>query len=265
MPSVASADEIPIPMRLLFLALLLPLSVHAAGPRARVLVVSFQSLGVDPETMNRVGDTLRAELSAQQWVAVDGAETQRVLRAATMCGEDLECLATLGQRADARWVLAWGFGKVGASYLFTSLLVETTTGTKRASFNEKLPSVSDDSGPLARRAVTALFQGVSRVADEKPFEPPPPPPSLVAERRLVAPTLVSGGVGVAGALVAGVFGVLAATNYGRLQNALVVDRPGLVGQQRTWNLVADVGLGAAILGGAAALVLFILGAPETAR
>jgi hypothetical protein len=252
-------------MRLLFLALLLPLSVHAAAPRARVLVVSFQSLGVDPETMNRVGDTLRTELSAQQWVAVDGAETQRVLRAATMCGEDLECLATLGQRADARWVLAWGFGKVGASYLFTSLLVETTTGTKRASFNEKLPSVSDDSGALARRAVTALFQGVSRVADEKPFEPPPPPPSLVAERRLVAPTLVSGGVGVAGALVAGVFGVLAATNYGRLQNALVVDRPGLVGQQRTWNLVADVGLGAAILGGAAALVLFILGAPETTR
>ncbi|MCU0695886.1 MAG: hypothetical protein MUC96_05100 [Myxococcaceae bacterium] len=238
--------------RLLPLVFLFASSALAAPLQSRVLVVSFQSLGLSPETMGRVGDTLRTELSAQQWVPIDGAETQRVLRAASMCGEDVECLATLGQRADARWVLAWGFGKIGSSYLFTSLLVETASSTKRSTFTEKVASADADAGPLARSAVSALFQNVSRAAA---------PSAETSGRRLLAPTLASAGVGVAATALTVIFGVLAATNYGQLQTALPAEQARLTGQQRTWNLVADVSLGTAIAAGATALVLFILGAP----
>ncbi|MDX2011223.1 MAG: hypothetical protein SFW67_13575 [Myxococcaceae bacterium] len=239
--------------RLLPLVFLFATSALAAPLKSRVLVVSFQSLGLSPETMGRVGDTLRTELSAQQWTPIDGAETQRVLRAASMCGEDVECLATLGQRADARWVLAWGFGKIGSSYLFTSLLVETATSTKRSTFTEKVASADADAGLLARGAVSALFQNVSRE--------PTAPSTEATGRRLVAPTLASAGVGVAATALTVIFGVLAATNYGQLQNALPAEQERLIGQQRTWNLVADVSLIAAITASATALVLFIVGSP----
>jgi hypothetical protein len=170
-----------------------------------------------------------------------------------MCGEDVECLATLGQRADARWVLAWGFGKVGSGFLFTSLLVETPTSTKRAAFTEKVPSADADASPLAARAVTALFQNVSRVVEE--------PKAPAAERRFLAPTVISGGAAVVGVALTVIFGVMAANNYGQLQNALLGDRAALVTQQRSFNLIADVSLGAAVVTGATALILFILGTP----
>lgn len=243
---------------LLLLALTLPM-VALAEPQQRVLVVSFQSLGVEPSVMERVGDGLRAQSTAATWQALDGAETQRVLRAATMCGEDLECLATLGQRADARWVLAWGFGKIGSSYLFTALLVETPTSAKLASFSEKLPSIPDDASPLAQRAVAALFKDVKRPVV---VEPPPPPP--VPERRLVTATLVSASVAGAATIATTILGVMAATHFPRLATALSVDRPALDRTQRLYNVGADVSLGVAIVSGVTALVLFLLGAPAEA-
>lgn len=243
---------------LLLLALTLPM-VALAEPQQRVLVVSFQSLGVEPSVMERVGDGLRAQSTAATWQALDGAETQRVLRAATMCGEDLECLATLGQRADARWVLAWGFGKIGSSYLFTALLVETPTSAKLATFSEKLPSIPDDASPLAQRAVAALFKDVKRPVV---VEPPPPPP--VPERRFVTATLVSASVAGAATIATTILGVMAATHFPRLATALSVDRPALDRTQRLYNVGADVSLGVAIVSGVTALVLFLLGAPAEA-
>jgi hypothetical protein len=101
--------------------------------------------------------------------------------------------------------------------------------------------------------VTALFQDVSRAVDE--------PTAARGERRFLVPMAVSGGAAVVGVALTAVFGALAATNYGRLQNALLGDRPGLVTQQRTYNLVADLSLGAALVAGATALILFVLGTP----
>lgn len=249
-------------IRLVCLAALVP-SLALAAPQQRVLVASFQSLGVEPEVMNRVGDALRMQSTAATWLAIDGAETQRLLRAATMCGEDAECLSTLGQRADAYWVLAWGFGKIGSSYLFTAQLIETPSGRKLSSFNEKLGALPDDATPLARRAVGALFKDVTRPVI---LEPPPPPPSVtLTERRYLAPTIAATAVAGAAAISAGIFTGLAASHFSRLTNALSADRPSLDRTQRTWNLGADVSFAIAIAAGATALVLFILGAPTEVR
>jgi hypothetical protein len=248
-------------MRLLSLAVLVPALCFAA-PQQRVLVVSFQSLGVEPEVMNRVADALRAQSTASTWRAIDGAETQRLLRAATMCGEDAECLSTLGQRADAYWVLAWGFGKIGSSYLFTTQLIETPTGKKLASFDEKLGALPDDAQPLAQRAVATLFKGVTRPVI---LEPPPPPPGVtLTERRFVGPTIAATAIAGAATISAAIFTGLAASHFPRLSSALSADRPALDRTQREYNLGADVSLGVALVSGVTALVLFILGAPVEA-
>jgi len=248
-------------IRLACLVALLP-ALALAEPQQRVLVVSFQSLGVEPEVVARVADALRAQTAAAGWKTLDGVETQKALRAATMCGEDAECLATLGQRADARWVLAWGFGKVGASYLFTAQVVETPTSAKLSSFTEKLSAVPDDATALAQRAVSALFKDVKRpVVLEPPPPPPPSTPPLVGERRFVPATVASTAVAGAAAIAAGVFGALAVSHYPKLSAALSAERPALDATQRTYNLGADLSLGVAIASGVAALVLFILGAP----
>lgn len=247
-------------MRALVCCTLLLSSLALANePKQRVLVVSFQSLGVEPDVMNRVAEALRRQATASSWATLDGAETQRVLRAATMCGEDAECLATLGQRADARWVLAWGFGKIGSSYLFTSMVVETPTSAKLASFTEKLPALPDDASELASRAVSTLFKDVKRPLVLEP--PPPPVPAPAPERRLVVPALATASLAGAATIATVVLGVLAATHYPKLSTALEADRLALDRTQRTYNLGADLALGVAVVSGATALVLFLLGAP----
>ena len=245
-------------MRLRWLVVLIP-SLCFAAPQQRVLVAAFQSLGVEPEVMNRVAEALRTESTAATWRAIDGAETQRLLRAATMCGEDAECLSTLGQRADAYWVLAWGFGKIGSSYLFTAQLIETPTGKKLSSFTEKLGALPDDARPLAQRAVAALFRDVTRPII---LEPSPPPPSVtLTERRFVAPTIAATAIAGAAAISAAIFTGLAASHFSNLSSALSMDRPALDRTQRNYNLGADVSFAIAIASGVTALVLFILGAP----
>ncbi|MDP3505289.1 MAG: hypothetical protein Q8S33_33430 [Myxococcales bacterium] len=251
-------------IRLAWFAVLLP-ALGLAAPQQRVLVASFQSLGVEPEVMTRVGDALRAESTAANWRAIDGAETQRLLRAATMCGEDAECLSTLGQRADAYWVLAWGFGKIGSSYLFTAQLIETPSGRKLAGFTEKLGALPDDARPLAQRAVAALFKDVTRPVILEPPPPPPPTGVTLTERRFVAPTIAATAVAGAAAIAGAIFTGLAASHFSKLSNALSMDRPSLDRTQRSYNLGADVSFAVAIVSGVTALVLFILGAPSEVR
>ncbi len=231
---------------------LVSLAAHAQLQQ-RVLVVAYQSLGVDPSVMERVEAALRTESTAATWPSVAPNEAQRALRAATMCGEDRECLATLGQRADAHWVLAWGFGKVGSTYLFTSMLVETPSATQLSSFSERLPELPTDPSALANRAVATLFREVKRPV----YVPPPATP----QRTLVGPTIAAFSLGGAATVSTIIFGVLAATHYPTLARAQVLDRPALDRQQRTYNLGGDVSLGVAVVSAATALVLFILGAP----
>lgn len=260
-PNAASATDSMI--RLAWFVVLIP-ALCLATPQQRVLVASFQSLGVEPEVMSRVGDALRAESTAATWRAIDGAETQRLLRAATMCGEDAECLSTLGQRADAYWVLAWGFGKIGSSYLFTAQLIETPTGRKLAVFNEKHSALPDDARPLAQRAVAALFKDVARPVVLEP--PPHPLPGVtLTERRFVGPTIAATAVAGAATISAAIFTGLAASHFSKLTNALSMDRPTLDRTQRSYNLGADVSFAVAIVSGVTALVLFIIGAPTEAR
>lgn len=239
-------------------------AASVAEPAQRVLVVSYQSVGIEPAVMSRVGASLRSASAAASWSPVDAEETQRILRAATMCGEDLECLATLGQRANARWVLAWGFGKVGSSFLFTSLLVETPTSTKLATFSERLPGVPDDASPLAHRAVQTLLRDVKRPVDAPTPTPPlvVPEPAPRAQRRFLPGALTASAVAGAAAIAGGIFSGLAASQFGRLSSANAALRPALDATQRTWNLAADVLLGVAIASGVTALILFLVGAPE---
>lgn len=244
-------------MNRLALALLCSTSVAAhAQLQQRVLVVAYQSLGVEPAVMERVEGALRAEATAASWASVDPAEAQRALRAATMCGEDRECLATLGQRGNAHWVLAWGFGKVGSAYLFTSMVVETPSAAQLSTFSERLSDLPSDPSGLATRAIATLFRDVKR-----PVSLPPP---STPQRTLVAPTIAAFSLGGAATVSTVIFGVLAATHYPTLASAQVLDRPALDRQQRTYNLGGDVSLGVAVVSAATALVLFILGAPAEA-
>ena len=98
-------------MRLLFAFLLSSTVTLAAQPR--VAVVPYQGIGAEPGVVERLSAALRTEVANRKWTVVSADETERKERAAAMCGEDVECLGTLGQRLDARFVLAFGVGRVG--------------------------------------------------------------------------------------------------------------------------------------------------------
>jgi hypothetical protein len=230
------------------LALFASLLSLATGPQPsqRLLVVPYQTVGVEPAVVARFSEALRG---ASTWTAVNRAAADQWLRAGALCGEDPSCLATLGKENSADAVLAWSFGKIGSRYLFTAILIESASNKELTRFSESLEALPADPSLLAKRATDELFK--VEVA----------PLVAVRPRTLVGPTIGASVVAGVATVTAVIFGILAATNYSMLRKAPVSARAMFEGQQRTYNLIGDIGLGAAVVSAATALVLFILGAP----
>jgi hypothetical protein len=135
-------------------------------------------------------------------------------------------------------------------------------------------------GSTARADVALTAGAASEVTLElvKKAEAPPPPPAVAAPppappQPPVPPTspvplrtwaYVAGGVGVAGFVAFGVFGAMSSSKYSSLESACPghVCPPGKQGDVdagRTYQTVANVGLGVGIAGIAAGTALFFLG------
>lgn len=227
------------------------LVVTAAPPSDRtLLVVPYQTVGVEPETVARFSQALR---TAARW-RLPGTSSEQWLRSAALCGEDKACLGTLGKQTQADAVLAWSFGKVGASYLFTALLVESSSNRELARFTDSLASLPVDASPLAERAVAELLK-----VDVAPLRPAGP-----SERTLLGPTIATASVAGAATISGVIFSILAATNFQTLRTTPESGRVIIERQQRTYNLGADASIGLAVVSAATALILFILGAPAVA-
>src|SRR4051794_30736534 len=95
----------------------------SATQAAPVLVTSYQSLGVDQSIAVKLGEGFRAGIARPPLTALGVDKSDETGRAAVMCGEDAACLATVGQRSGARFVLAYGVGKVGSSLLVSAIFI----------------------------------------------------------------------------------------------------------------------------------------------
>src|SRR5450432_4169907 len=103
----------------------------AAAPD-RVLVTSYQSLGVDSSSLPKLAEGFRLGAARPGLEAMSAEASDETGRAATMCGEDAACLATVGQRSGARFVLAYGIGKVGSALLVSAIFIDVATGKELA-------------------------------------------------------------------------------------------------------------------------------------
>ncbi|MEW5738338.1 MAG: hypothetical protein AB1938_05400 [Myxococcota bacterium] len=252
--------------RLVFLSLLCASAPALAEDVAqRVAVVPYQGAGAEPDFTARFAESLRAALVKRDWPVVDAAETERRQRAAAMCGEDTECLSTLGQRLDARWVLGFGVGRVGPGVMVSAVLVDGSAGVKVQSSSEQLPELPADPTALADRFVDALVKGLSPPSKLKPVAPAVvPPPPLVEKApppRPLRPWAIGTAVGAGAlAITGGVLTVVAQQHYAGLSAVPPEARAAADAQQRALNTSADVVMGTAIAAGVAAVVLFILDA-----
>lgn len=243
----------------------------------RVAVVPYQGAGAEPDFTARFAEALRGALIARDWPVVDAAETERRQRAAAMCGEDAECLSTLGQRLDARWVLGFGVGRVGSGVMASAVLVDGTVAVKLESTSEQLPSLPADPTALAARFVDALVKGL-----RPPSKLNPPAPEVVENPPLVVtqppprplrPWAIGTAIGAGAlAITGGILAIVARQHYAGLSSVPPDQRAAADARQSALNASADAVMGTAIAAGVAAVVLFILDArsaptpqPEVSR
>jgi hypothetical protein len=93
-----------------------------------------------------------------------------------------------------------------------------------------------------------------------PVAPPPPPPSPSPLRTWA---YVAGGVGAAGFITFGIFGAMTSSKYSSLESACPdkqcsPDKQGDIDSGKTYQTVANIGLGVGIVGIAAGATLFVL-------
>ncbi len=238
-------------------------AIAAASPQA--LVIPIQSVEVDDADVKRLTAAMSAEVVGHQWTAVDVAATERLLKSASMCGEDADCLATLGQRVGAQWVLAFSIGKLSKGYLVSTMWVEVATGKRKSGTTEKMASIPVDFTNLARALVDPLFRDVPSAVVLTPGPPPEVPPMVVAETgrpvRGAAIGLLAGG-GAAG-VVGVILSVMAGNSYAALASTPAEQRPAADLSQRNLNIAADVVVGVAIAGVATGLVLLLADAASS--
>lgn len=246
------------------LAYALLVSATLAAPQ-KVAVVPYQGLGAAPGAVERLSAALRAAVADRTWPVAAPDEVDRKARAASMCGEDLECLSTLGQRLEVSHVVAFGVGKVGPDTMVSALLVEVASGKKLGEFSERLPALPEDAGPLSRRAADALFQDLKPAPVLVPADVPAPPvviaPALPSHplRPLAIGTAVGAGVLAIGG---GVLTVVAQQHYAGLADVEPNARPAADAEQRGLNVAADVTVITAGVAAAVAVVLFIVDGKE---
>jgi hypothetical protein len=143
--------------------------------------------------------------------------------------------------------------------------------------------LSDASGKeLARQTVAATVgQKVAVTLDAHPVAPvssapnpddspdfqkaaPPPPPPQSSDRSGLRPyAYIAGGVGVAGLAAFTIFGVMSSSDFNDLKNncpsgSCPSSKSGEINDGKTFQTVANVGLGVGIVGVAAGATLFVL-------
>jgi hypothetical protein len=257
----------------------LMLLLLAAAPPERVLVVTYQNLGLEAKQVDELTSAAASAASAR--LAPVPVEEARVLRrAATMCGEDAPCLATVATQAKAIFALGLGFGKIGKGILVTAVLIDAQ-GHKLAGGSRKLGA--DESALDAVRALVAeLLQSVPAPRPEpEPVPAPPVSPPLVedvprelklapgptalktstaaADAHRLRPLAIGATVATGAlAIAALVVGLLADSSFSSLPTTAPADRPAADKKQRQLNVAGDACAGAAGALGVTALVLWIV-------
>lgn len=237
--------------------LLMWAALAAGSPKA--LVLPYQSLDVSEADVARLAEAMRTALKGHAWEPLDEAASAKALKAAEMCGEDAPCLATLGQRAGAQWVVAFSVGKVKKGVVASTMLVEVSTAQQRSRASETVDNLPEDFTNLARALVDPLFRDVPGQVSLLPGPPPEPPPMVAAStgrpvRGAGVGLLVGGGAaGVAGVVLS----IVAGIQHGALSGVEADRRPAADAAQRRLNLAADITVGVAIAAAATGVVLLI--------
>ncbi|MFT3837426.1 MAG: hypothetical protein QM723_10570 [Myxococcaceae bacterium] len=248
----------------LIAVVLTPLVARASQTDSDVAVVPFEGLGVEPTVVEKVAEALRAQVGKRHFTVLGAEQTRSRQRAAAMCGEDVECLATLGQRLEAQYVVAFGLGKVGDGAMFTSLVVDVAKSKKVQEYSERLPGFPADPEPMALRAVSTLFVDLTPGAKLTPKEQPPGLAATQTGYKLrpyaYGFTAGAGAFAIAGAVLT----VMAQQSFSKLPEVKPSDRPGADSSQRTLNLAADITMSVAGVAAVVALVLFLIDGPAEA-
>jgi hypothetical protein len=226
----------------------------AAAPEP-LLVAPYQSLGVDSGTVSAISEALRLASDRTRFAALPLAESERVGRSAVMCGEDGPCLATVGQRSNARWVLAFGVGRVGTSLLLTAIFVDVAAGKELMRGSRRISEGTPDWISVAKSLVDEVVK------------PPAEPLVVQVPIEVVKPqkthkfrpgAFTSLGITIALGLITTGLGLTAWGNYAKLTMSNGATYPGLAATQRGLNASADIFLIGTAAAGAAALLFFIL-------
>jgi hypothetical protein len=228
----------------------------SASQAEQVLVTGYQSLGVDAVVSVKLGEGFRAGTTRPPLVALGAEKSDESGRAAVMCGEDAACLATVGQRSGARYVLAYGVGKVGSSLLVSALFIDVTAGKEVSRASKRVLDTNAD--------WTAVTKELSDLVVKPPAAPlvvqvPVPIEVPQKPRRFRTPAIAVLSVALALGVITTGIGLGAMGHYGQLQTAgTVADRVRLSNEQRTFNFFGDGFLTLSLVTGAVGLVLFIL-------
>jgi TolB-like protein len=252
-----------VSLRLIALALLTSTIAIAAPLEPKVAVVPYQGVGADPGVVEKLAAALRTEVAARKWDVVSQDETDRRERAAAMCGEDAECLSTVGQRLEARYVVAFGVARVGAGLMINALFIDAQDSKKLSEFSERLTEMPSDAAPLAARAIETLLQGrtppvklIPAVEEKKPQVVIVP---ATPQRANLRPVAMGVAIGAGGALVAGgVLSTIAAYKFSTLPTVPVDQRMSANDAQRGINAAADATMITAGVAAVVAVVLFIV-------
>lgn len=255
------------------MSMLLLMLVAAAEPKPIALVTAYQSLGTEPAMVTGLTDKLRTVAAEKGLALVDATEATKLQRAAVMCGEDVQCLATLGARGKAKWVVGFGIARVGSNWLFSALLIDVDKGTRAAMFSRSTPAKELDEAALVQAATAELFRGVELVPAPQVVLVPAPKPEVVKPvpawvpevqqppaHRLrpaaVTTTVLTGALVIATVIVS----VLAQSHHQTLAATPIDSRAAADRQQRTLNLGADVLIGVSAAAGVTSVILWAVDA-----
>lgn len=264
------------------MTLALFLSLHAAPVRHDlVAIVVYQGTGREPDRAKKLVDALATSLRQRGFTPLATTEADKLQRPATMCGEDTECLATIGQRSKVDFVLAVGLASAGKQLIVSAKLVATTgRAGGPGEYLKRWPLTGANFSLIADEAAQALLTGVEvsvvEVAETNadavkvprvdlvppPPAPVPPLPELVVAAAPARPVrtaaVVTGVAAIAVALAAGALTVVAQQHYQGLAAQSADRRPAEDAAQRSLNLAADLTWGTAITAGVATGVLLLV-------
>ncbi len=228
----------------------------AAAPDT-VLVAPYQSLGVDATMVTAVTEGFRWALEGKKLQPLALSESEKVARSAAMCGEDAACLSTVGQRSGARYVLAFGVGKVGASLLVSAEFIDVASGKELSRSSRRVPEGMVEWNLVAASLADEVVKPtVEPLVVQVPIEVSKP----VKPHTFRPWAFVTLGIAAAFGIVSAAVGLAAWGNYAQLQKSPGDTR--LRETQRGLNASADVCLIFSGLTGIGTLIFFILDAVE---